>query len=769
MPAVIKIEIISSSADKGLRDTARGLDDIDKAAKNTKGGFDTLKGVGVAALGAVALAAGAAALAIGSFVKDSIGAAGAFEAGVNKFASVTGSSLAEAGFDLDAVSAKALQLGKDTQYSAQQAMDAMTELAKGGVPVESVMTDATDATLALAAAGGLELAPAAEIVAKSLGVWARDGVKAIDVSNLLAAAANASTVDVAELADGMSNAAGRAQAMELDYKDFVTTMALIAPAFGSAQEAGTSYNSFLSRLQPTTKGATKAMVELGFITEDGTNKFFDSTGAFIGNRAAAQMLQDAMGDLSPAMRGAYMQAIFQTDAMGAANAMMQEGAAGYDRMAGSMAAMGGAQDVAAVKQQGFAFAMETLSGSIETLQIVIGTKLLPILTPLIGQFTELVNATMGVASAIFDAGLGSGEFLESLGLLDAALRLAPGSAEAAYTAFMQIANTVQSYIPPALALAQAAFVNLSAFIATIMPTIVAIVSNTLPLIAAFWQAHGATILQIASSVWVAIQGVIQVVLGVIQGVMALTMIAITGDWQSQMGSLASANEAIWNGISTFLLGVLNTIAAFFGTSVDGLIALWSSNLSKLATIALTSINAALVAFRTAIAPAMEIGSAIISGIISGISSGAGKLAKAASDAANSALKAAKSALGISSPSLVFNKEVGQPIAEGMAAGIMSGVQDVINAGQALSNAALGGALGNIATGAPSVSGGGGSLATPERKRSNSGSALADAVRGLVGNSKSTTNNYNYSPTYSATPANPSSDFGMMKSLATAGT
>ena len=63
MAAVIKIEIISSSADRGLKDTEKSLRDIDRAAKDTKGGFDTLKGVGVAALGAVALAAGAFALA----------------------------------------------------------------------------------------------------------------------------------------------------------------------------------------------------------------------------------------------------------------------------------------------------------------------------------------------------------------------------------------------------------------------------------------------------------------------------------------------------------------------------------------------------------------------------------------------------------------------------------------------------------------------------------------------------------------------------------
>jgi hypothetical protein len=65
-------------------------------------------------------------------------------------------------------------------------------------------------------------------------------------------------------------------------------MALIAPSFSSASDAGTSMKTFLQRLIPTTKDATQMMIELGLATKDGNSKFFDAKGNFIGMEKAAQ-------------------------------------------------------------------------------------------------------------------------------------------------------------------------------------------------------------------------------------------------------------------------------------------------------------------------------------------------------------------------------------------------------------------------------------------------------------------------------------------------
>lgn len=337
--------------------------------------------------------------ALVGFGMDTVKVAADFESGMNRFSSVTGDAIADAGLSLDDFQDKFLELGASTQFSAAEAQDAAINLAKGGVAVADIMGDATQATLDLAAAGELELGPAAEIVAKQLGVWGKTGVKAADVSNLLAQAANASTVDVDELALGLANVGGVAQVAGVEFDDLVQTMALIAPGFSSAADAGTSLKTMISRLQPTTKPATEAMIDLGLATEDGTSKFYDAQGSFIGMEAAAQLLKTATEGLSEADKTMALQTIFGSDAVRAAAAVAEAGATGFTNMGLAMDGAGTAAAQAAERNKGFGFALDSLKGSFETIQIVVGSAVLPALTSLIdGALIPGANALLEFAS-----------------------------------------------------------------------------------------------------------------------------------------------------------------------------------------------------------------------------------------------------------------------------------------------------------------------------------------------------------------------------------
>ena len=72
----------------------------------------------------------------------------------------------------------------------------------------------------------------------------------------------------------------------------------------------------------------------------------------------------------------------------------------------------------------------------------------------------------------------------------------------------------------------------------------------------------------------------------------------------------------------------------------------------------------------------ELGTNIIKGIVNGITGGIGKLVTAAKNVAKNALDAAKEALGIHSPSRVFELEVGKMIDLGLAAGIERNLKPV---------------------------------------------------------------------------------------------
>lgn len=603
MAAVIKITVNSSSSGSGINDAKRDVQGLGQAAQNSGGGFTVLKGVAVNALTAVGSAAIGAVGSVAGFVSDSVGAAATFEASMFGLEAVTGSALGNAGFDLDDVSAKALQLGADTQFSAQQAVEAMTELAKGGVPVVDIMGEATDATLALASATGLDLAQSAEIVAKQLGVWSETGVTAAEVTDLLASAANASTVDVDELALGLANAGGTAKTAGVEFDDLVQTMALIAPNFSSASDAGTSLKTFISRLIPTTDSATDAMMALGLATEDGKSKFFDASGSFIGMEQAARLLQEATAGLSEEERLLAFNTIFGADAIRTASAIANAGSEGFNAMGIAMEESGGAAASAATKNQGFAFAMEQLKGSIETVQIVLGTLLLPVLTNfLTNVVTPGVNQILIFAQAITSStdplgtmraqleGLipGIGGVIDVLVLIGGAIGVAiswfqqGGAASlqlgtdfwSVYNSTSAVFSGIQSIIGAVLGIVNTlitehgstilasfttAWNSVSAMVSAVTTAIHAVVLAIFGQVSTFLHAHGDEIAAFLAQTWSQIAAIISTAAQLVQAIVVPIFRGIASFINSHGSEIQGYLTAAWNIIKALISGTLDTI------------------------------------------------------------------------------------------------------------------------------------------------------------------------------------------------------------------
>lgn len=405
-----------------------------------------LGGIGKAVAG-IAMAAGAAAIGVGV---ASVKMAADFESTMNMFGSVAGQSLGAAGLNVKDFSELALKLGADTKFSAQEAGDAMVNLAKGGVDMKSIMTDATKATLDLAAAAGgnVGLAEAADIVAKQLGVWGEKGVTATQISNLLAQAANASATDVQGLALGLANVGGTAKASGVSFDDLIKTLAGIAPQFSSSAEAGTSLKSMLLAIANPSKDAKGAMHDLGLLTfdyakaqaylakqgikTDGSarqinvalekltktfkmskkdasaffasfeqNQFYDSEGKFLGMANMAEKLKTALAGLSDQDKSKALGDMFGSFGINAASALAAMGNAGFDKMADGMSKAGTAAEQAAAMQKGLNAALEAMKGSVDTVMIRLGTLLLPILTRVVTEgLTPLINGIGDFISAI---------------------------------------------------------------------------------------------------------------------------------------------------------------------------------------------------------------------------------------------------------------------------------------------------------------------------------------------------------------------------------
>src|SRR5678816_4684197 len=88
--------------------------------------------------------------------------------------------------------------------------------------------------------------------------------------------------------------------------------------------------------------------------------------------------------------------------MGSAAALADMGAEGYRNMATAMGEANGVAENAALKQQGFNTSLENVKGSIEAMQITIGSLLLPVLGDLLDNYiAPAINTLTDFTSAVF--------------------------------------------------------------------------------------------------------------------------------------------------------------------------------------------------------------------------------------------------------------------------------------------------------------------------------------------------------------------------------
>ncbi len=344
----------------------------------TRAGKDfTTVGSKIGALGTVArtagmavtaglAAAGAAAVAFGV---QSVKVATTFDQTMRQVAAVLKVPIARMG-DLRGV---ALDMGNKTSFSARQAGDAMLELAKGGLTQAQIKAGGLQATLTLAAAGGLELGTAANFVIKALGQFGLGVDQAGAAAAALAGGANASTASVEDLGLAMSQVGPGARNAGLSLQETAAVLAAFSDNGIRGSDAGTSLKTMLVNLVPHTKKAKEEMKALGL-------SFVDAHGAILPITEIAERLKDRLKGLSEAQRISALQTIFGSDSTRAATILMREGATGLAKYIKATKDRGAAEELAKAKTSGAAGAFERLKGTIETVQIEIGTALLPTLT-----------------------------------------------------------------------------------------------------------------------------------------------------------------------------------------------------------------------------------------------------------------------------------------------------------------------------------------------------------------------------------------------------
>jgi TP901 family phage tail tape measure protein len=348
-----------------------------------------------------------AALAVGAVVVGtfaaSVGAAANFEQKMKDIEAVAGAT----GSEMEQLGDLAKEMGQKTAFSASEAAMGIEELVKAGVSVTDILNGGLEGALNLATAGGLQLAEASEIASTALNAFKDDNLTVADSANILAGAANASATDVREMKFGLSQVSAVAAGAGLSFQDTATALAAFAMNGLKGSDAGTSLKTMLQNLQPRTEEQIGLFEELGLMTKEGANAFYDMNGEIKSMPEIAGLLQKSMKDMTDQQRSFALETIFGSDAVRAGNILFKEGAEGLNEMWAAMSKVTAA-DVAETKLQTLNGAFEELRGSVETIGIKIGEDFLPILTQITRQAVGFVRSIDDVDLANLKAALSFG-------------------------------------------------------------------------------------------------------------------------------------------------------------------------------------------------------------------------------------------------------------------------------------------------------------------------------------------------------------------------
>lgn len=362
--------------------TAKTWDITIKLKDKTISGLDKINNALTSPLGI--LGVGAGAVGIGGLITNSAQKSMDFTAEISNIKALTGMQ----GAEIEAVRQRALDLGKSTKYSALEAAQGMTELLKAGVDTKSVLGEASQAALDLAAAGDLSLTEAAEVMSTAMNVF---GTKdATHVADLLAGAANASATDVHEMKYAFSQVAADAHGVGMSIDDVNVALATFAQYGQKGEKAGTGLRNMLNNLQPHTKPAAETFSKFNFLDSNGNSVFYTAEGKLKSMAEIADIMQKNLGKLNPAELDMALYDMFGVEGKGLAKVIMEQGAKAFIAMEKEMKKFT-ASSVALEKLNNAKGDIEQLRGAFETFQIEALAPLEPAIRAVATAFTDFFS------------------------------------------------------------------------------------------------------------------------------------------------------------------------------------------------------------------------------------------------------------------------------------------------------------------------------------------------------------------------------------------
>ncbi len=466
---------------------------------------------------------------------------------------------------MDALSNLAQEMGASTAFSATECAEALNYLALAGYDTQE-MADTLPTVLNLAAAGGIDLASASDMVTdamSALGMETSDADKMVDQ---MAKTASSTNTSVAQLGEGILTIGATAKSIKGGTAELNTALGILANNGIKGAEGGTHLRNIILSLQNPTDKAAEAMESLGV-------QVYDSQGNM-------RSMNDILGDLNTSMDGMtsaekdnIISKIFNKTDLASVNALLANTGSTWDDLQSSIENSGGAaQQMADTQLDNLQGQLTLLKSALEGLAISFGQLLMPALKSIVGAVQKVVDwlnsldegtKKVIVTVALVAGALGPvlivvGKVISAVGTIMTIVPKLAGVINVVKGVFAALNTTM---------LANPIFLIIAAITALVAAFIY--LWNNCDGFRQFWIDLWENIKSVAMAVW--------------EGLKSFFSTA----WEA----ISTTATTIWNGIKSFFSGIWEGIKTIFSTVVEVIKTIITTYFNIYKTIITTVFNA----------------------------------------------------------------------------------------------------------------------------------------------------------------------------------
>lgn len=360
-------------------DTGIDSSGFDKGLKS----LGSLAAKSAAVITAAFTAAASAAVNVGS----------SFTASMSQVAATMG--ITRMSDDYQILTASAEEMGAATKFSATQAGDALNYLALAGYDAQQSV-EALPTVLNTAAAGGLDLAYASDLITDSMSALGLQMSDLEGFSDKLAKTSQKSNTSVAQLGEAILTVGGTAKSLSGGVEELDTMLGLIADNGIKGAEGGTALRNIILSLSAPTDTAAAAMERLNVSAFDSQGKMRDLSAVFSDFNAALAPLTDQE-------KTQALNEIFNKVDLKAVNALLGTSAERFDELRGYIEnCSGAAEQMAKTMDDNLTGDLTIMSSALEGLGIAAFDKFEKPMRSAVQTVTEDISA---LTAEVKDGGL----------------------------------------------------------------------------------------------------------------------------------------------------------------------------------------------------------------------------------------------------------------------------------------------------------------------------------------------------------------------------